>query len=337
MTFAVMDKPNFLIVGCGAVGIAYTYILSRAVPESNIFTVCRSNFEIARTHGFRVNSAVWGDNLQVKPNVVRSVAEAVEKNHGRKFDFILISTKSIPLSPSIPESIEPAVDTGKTGIVLFQNGVGIEDPYAQTYPSNPIISVVVYIKVIETATAVVEHNNVEFLHLGTFPSDAPRLHKVSVTKLADILTSGGASLVVHEDVQMERWSKALINSVWNPVSALTRLGDASFIATDMDVVDMIRHLMREVAAVAKACGYSTVNDELVETHLRRNLERKPPGVQFSMMFDAANVKTMEVDAVIGNIVALGEQKGVKIHMLKMLYLLIKGLNASFTEGSASGL
>lgn len=325
-----MSHLKFLVIGCGAVGIPYTWVLSRSVPESNIFAVCRSNREVASQKGLRMNSEVWGDNLRVDPVIVGSVSEAVERNNGKAFDYVIISTKCLPPFTAMPERIRPAIEEGQTSIALFQNGIGIEDVYAKAYPSNPIISVVVYVKTNEIELGFVEHINIQQLHMGTFPASSPKAHKDAVDTLASLYKSGGASIEVHDDVQVERWSKALVNSIWNPATALTRLGDAAFLASDSEVEGVVRSVMKETAAVAQVCGFTSIDDELVEFQLRRNLERKLPGVVSSMMVDAVSERNMEVDALIGNIVAIGEEKGVPTPLLKMLYLLTKGLNASFT-------
>ena len=275
--------------------------------------------------GFKLNSEKYGKDIIIKPVIVGSIAEAVQSNK-KRFDYILISTKCLPPFSAMPESIRPAVSENHTSIVLFQNGIGIEDPYAAAYPLNPIISVAIYIKATETATAVVEHNHIEFLRMGTFPANAPDSHKLAISKFAALLKAGGSDVTVYDDVQKERWTKALLNAPWNPTSALTRLGDATFISIDKRVEGMMRDAMREVAAVARACGHD-IGEEQVETLMRIPLSNKLPGLKYSMLFDAVEEKPMEVDAVVGNIVAAGEQKGVKTPLLTMLLLLIKGLNS----------
>jgi 2-dehydropantoate 2-reductase len=167
---------KFLIVGAGSVGIVYTYVLSQAVPEKDIVAVCRSNHGIASTDGFKLHSAVWGENLHVKPTIVATVDEAVKRIDERLFDYILISSKCIGPPSTWAEMIKPAVAKG-TVIVLLQNGIGIEEPYASLYPTNPIISAVVYISCNQTSPAVVTHNNVQHLHIGTHPSKASESHK----------------------------------------------------------------------------------------------------------------------------------------------------------------
>lgn len=57
----------------------------------------------------------------------------------RKFDFIVCAHKAIN-QQSFPEQIESGVDESRTTIVLIQNGVGIEQPFREAFPSTTIIS-----------------------------------------------------------------------------------------------------------------------------------------------------------------------------------------------------
>ncbi|KAI0913268.1 hypothetical protein F4823DRAFT_631605 [Ustulina deusta] len=57
------------------------------------------------------------------------------------FDFIVVTTKNIPdVPPTVGDIIAPAVTPGKTAIVLSQNGLNIEKPLIERFPTNPIVS-----------------------------------------------------------------------------------------------------------------------------------------------------------------------------------------------------
>jgi 2-dehydropantoate 2-reductase len=292
----------------------------RTVPEKDIVAVCRSNHEIASTDGFKLHSAVWGEILQVKPIIVATAAEAVLRNEGRQFDYILISSKCIGPPSTWAEMIRPAATQG-TVIILLQNGIGIEQPYALLYLTNPIISAVVYIPCNQLSPGVIRHNDVQHLHTSTYPSKAPQSHKATAALLATILTSGGASVQVHEDMQVERWSKAIINSAWNLISSLSRSGDASFLASNPDALRMVKDVMLEVAAVAQACGYPMINAEFVDRQIGRAAVRQKPGVKPSMMIDAVQGRSMEVNAIVGTVITFASEKSVETPLLRTIFFV----------------
>ncbi|KAI0901807.1 6-phosphogluconate dehydrogenase C-terminal domain-like protein [Annulohypoxylon nitens] len=339
--------PQILLFGAGSLGIPYAWVLSKAIGQDNVTAVCRSNYDEASRNGFTIHSKLWGDNLHFKPRVAKTITEAVEnavgEGEGEKtvFDYVVIAAKALPTSPSTAELIGPAVTNGKTGIVLIQNGIAIEDEYARLYPENPILSTVAYFPATQISPGVIQHREIETLHVGTYPASAPIAHKESAEKFVDLLTRGGATGKLHDDVQRERWGKLLVNGVWNPTCALTRLRDRQFIDANRDLdlggsgkgdgLDFIKEVMMEIAAVAQAYGYADVNEELVDFQIGRAAVRDLPGVQPSMLVDVFEGRSFEVDAIVGNAVKLAKKKGVPTPMLKTIYLLANGLSESFAK------
>lgn len=325
--------PKVLFFGAGSIGGIYSYLLSRAVPASNITVICRSNYDAVSKNGFTVNSTLWGKGLNVRPSVVKNVAEAVEASEGAPFDYVIVTSKALNTTPSTAELIKPAVDPGTTTIVLIQNGIAIEAPFAKLYPDNPILSTVVYLPGTQVEPGFIEHKEVELLHIGTYPASAPQPHKAAAQAFSDLLTAAKASSKVHDDVQAERWSKLIVNASWNSICALTRCRDRQLLDISNQsgpFKDFIRGVMLEIAATAQAYGYQNINEELVEFQLQRACVRSLPGIQPSMMADALAGRNMEVDAIVGNAVRLAAEKGVPTPMLSTIYFLASGLDNSFT-------
>ncbi|KAI0431497.1 2-dehydropantoate 2-reductase [Xylaria sp. FL1042] len=330
--------PRVLIFGTGSIGAVYTWVLSCATPESNITAVCRSNYEAASQGGFTINSTIWGQGLSVRPQVVRSVSEAVAQSP-LPFDYIIVTAKAIPTTPSTAELIRPAITPGKTAVVLIQNGIGIEEEYARLYADDdvPILSTVVYLPATQTAPAVISHREVEHLHVGTYPaSGVPETHKRAARAFVDLLKAAGATSTLHDDVQAQRWGKLLVNASWNPICALTRLRDGQFVESgrkegeENEAFLFVRDVMREIASVAQACGYKEVDEKLIDFQLGRMTSRGLPGIQLSMMADALDGRSLEADAIVGNAVKIAKEKGVNVPLLRILYLLAQGLSASFS-------
>ncbi|KAI2471674.1 6-phosphogluconate dehydrogenase C-terminal domain-like protein [Annulohypoxylon bovei var. microspora] len=342
--------PKVLLFGAGSLGAPYAWVLSNAIGQDNVTAICRSNYDEASRNGFTIHSKLWGDNLRFKPRVARSVAEAAEQpNDGEKpvFDYVVIAAKALPTTPSIAELVGPAVTSGRTGIVLIQNGIGIEEEYAKLYPDNPILSTVAYFPATQVKPGVIHHREIETLHVGTYPAGAPAAHKKAARQFVELLGRGGATGKLHDDVQRERWGKLLVNAVWNPACALTRLRDRQFIDANRsldlgpgpgpgenaggDGLGFVKEVMLEIASIAQAYGYADVDEKLVDFQMNRAAVRELPGVQPSMLMDVFESRSLEVDAIVGNAVRLARKKGVAVPMLKTIYLLANGLSDSFTR------
>jgi 2-dehydropantoate 2-reductase len=334
------SAPRVLIFGTGSVGAVYAYLLSRAITPSNVYCICRSNYAAASSKGFTINSTIFGNNLHFKPRVACTVDEAASSlPPGEHFDYIVVTAKAIPATPSIPEQLRPAVGPN-TILALIQNGISIEQPYADLYPDNPLLSCVVYLPATQTSPGIISHREVELLHIGTYPSNSPPEHKASATSFSDLLSQGGASTKLHDDIQPQRFSKLLVNASWNPVCALSRSRDAEFIQSSTShlstnspspspSLDLIRSLMLEIALIAKSKGYHQINASTVDRQISRAVARDLPGIEPSMLADAKVHARMEVDAIVGNAVRLAEEKGVEVPLLKGVYALVKALDVSF--------
>jgi len=327
------SHPRILIFGTGSVGAVYAWILSRTVTPQNVTCVCRSNYKVASTEGFTINSTIFGENLNFKPVVARSVDEAVRLSDGKPFDYIIVTAKAIPTTPSIPEQLRPAIGSS-TIVALIQNGISIEEPYHALYPNNPLLSCVVYLPATQIAPAVISHREVELLHIGPYPSPRPgipTLEHQAAESFAHLLNSAGASTEVHRDIQPQRFSKLLVNASWNPVCALSLSRDAQFLHSSPEHISLslIRSLMTEISLIAQACGHDSINAETVEYQINRAKIRNLPGIEPSMFADAKVHARMEVDAIVGNAVRLAEEKGVEVPLLRGVYALVKALDGSF--------
>ncbi|RSL68402.1 hypothetical protein CEP54_002911 [Fusarium duplospermum] len=165
---------SVLIYGAGSIGAVLAYLLSKSIPEKNIYAVCRSNHDADKEHGFTIDSDLWRTGLSVRPCIVRSVQEAVELSP-QPFRWLLVATKATVDCPEA-EAIRPAVSPNTT-IVILQNGIAIEDPFRAAFPQTPILSGVLYTPVSQTGLTTFTHGTLDEVYLGTFPADAPIHHE----------------------------------------------------------------------------------------------------------------------------------------------------------------
>lgn len=311
-----------LILGLGSIGMVYSLILNKAGID--LVCVCRSNYEEAQSAGFTVRSSVFG-NHTVHPKIARSVADAAAIDDA-PFDFVLVCTKSFPgAQHAIVEALAPVLHYPSTTIVLLQNGLGIESDYRTRYPANPIISGVVYMPTTKVSPNVVVHTEGQKLFIGSYPAS----QKADTQQLADILSRGGATVKVEDDVQVERWKKIVANGCWNPVCALSACRDVAFLGVSSFASGFVRSVMGEICTVAAAVGYGDViNSDVVDFQMARSAARPFPGVEPSMMSDMNAGARMEVEAVVGSIVRIARDKSLDVPRLETLYLLLSGLDSS---------
>jgi len=311
-------QPRILLFGAGSVGTVYLYLLSKVAATT---AVCRSNYEVVKRDGFTINSSIFGQNLHFRPNVVRDCGEAASQSSD-PFDYIIVCSKAIP--DTVPKLIAPAVTPGHTAIVLIQNGVGIEEEYLKAYPDNPIISAVVYMPATQRPAGVIKHGEVEKLQVGAYPSSAPSKCAKSFTEL---VTAAGATAEFYEDIQHKRWMKLLVNASWNPMCALALSKDTDILTASEEADGVVLAVMLEIRDIAAAYGYE-ITREQVDNQLSRAQARIPTdaGIEPSMLQDVQSNRRIEVEAIVGNPVRMGKEKGVACVRLEMLYILAKALD-----------
>lgn len=317
--------PKVLVHGSGAIGAIYIYLLLQA--GCSVTAVCRSNYAAAKAHGFTIDSDKYGKGIQIRPNVVKTPEEAASQG---PYDFIIISTKALPEKrPSTPEIIKPAITEGKTTIVLIQNGIGIEDEYATAFPTNPLLSTVVYLPTTQISPGHIQMGAIELLQIGTFPatSDTSSPAYQAAEQLRSTLATGGGNAQLHPDIQAQRWSKLLINASWNPICALSLSRDAAFLASSSMAEKLVTDVMEEVVLIAQALGHTAITSEFAREQLQRALERKgTKGIEPSMLVDVLNGRRMEVEVILGNPIKVAREVGVDVPRMETLYALLKALD-----------
>lgn len=324
-------RPNVLIFGVGAVGTCYLHLLLEAGCQ--VTAVCRSNYSVAKRHGFTLNSTSFGHHLRHRPCVVREVEDLREMN----FDYVLVTTKAFPgTSPCTAELLQPVVTSDRTPIAILQNGIGIEEEYESCFPSNPIVSCVVNLHAVQIHPAVVEMQGLQLLELGpSSPQSRQRRYQQSfmaAATLRNLILKGGGKAHLFHDIQPRRWLKLLANATWNPICALTRINDVSVLHSSSEAVVFVERLMGEIVDTAHALGYYCVSLEAAKERLRSTLDQSSSfGWEPSMSADVRRKRSLEVEAILGNAIRIAKTQNVEVVNLEALYVLICGLDVSLRE------
>jgi len=251
--------------------------------------------------------------------------------------FVTVKAHSLP-----PVAERLAANLGdKTAVISAQNGIpwwyfqryggeleGIHletvDPgglVARAIDPRRVIGCIVYPSTSLVSPGVVRHVEGERFSLGELDgSQSPRC-----VELSQALVSAGLKAPVQTKIRSELWLKLLGNAVFNPLSALTRatLGDT---AASPLVAEVVRASMEEVDAVARRLG--------IEIQL--SIDQRIKGAarvgdhKTSMLQDLEAGRPMEIDALTGSVVELGDRLGIPVPHLRTLYAAVKLLQATAT-------
>lgn len=340
-----------LIYGGGAVGlgIASCLILSGAKVD----IIAREGTVSALRRGGLERTGIFG-SVEVGPERFEAFASLDEllRLGGRRLqdgglnldgefgydcDYVLVCTKSHG-SPAAAADLsrhrEILGDGGK--IVLFQNGWGNAEIFAEHFPKDQIYSARVITGFSRPEKNVVEVTvHADSIHLGSlFASDlAP------MAPLAEAITKGGIPAEVVPEVGKDLWAKMLYNCALNPLGAIFGVpyGDLAEVSASREIMAA---LIGEIFAVMEAAGYRThwsTPDEYRAVFYERLL---PPTARHvsSTLQDIRAKKSTEIEALSGAVVRLGEEVGIPTPTNATLYRMVKFMearNLSAGEGNGS--
>ncbi|ORY91873.1 ribosomal protein L35Ae-domain-containing protein [Syncephalastrum racemosum] len=313
-SFHIIDimSARILTVGTGAVGAIYSW---RLAQTCHVTAVCRSNYDAVSKDGFRMESNKFGKGIFKPHTVVRTVSEAARS--GEPFDYIVVTLKALPDIYSVPDIIAPAVVEGKTTIVLIQNGIGVEEPVAQRFPNNPLISVAAYIGTAQNEPGLIQMTaNVESLAIGHYAASKVDA-KVTTDRFIELLQAGGVNANFEDNMADVRWRKVFWNGSFSPVCAILGLTTTQVLDNDM-AFDVFKNLMRELCATATADTGEQYDAETYIETIAEGTRASARNYKPSMQLDCERKSPMEAEVIIGNPMRIALAHGLEVPTLEMI-------------------
>ena len=312
-----------LIVGAGAVG---AYIGARlTLIGVDVTLVARGpQLEAIRERGVQVQSAT-GD-FQARPKICATLAEVGPVDVA----FLGVKAHSLPqLAPQMKAVLAPntTVVSTQNGIPwwFFENfagdwnGLRLErvDPgglISAAIEARRVIGSIVYFSTEVTAPGIIRHIEGNRISLGE--PDGTRSERLR--QIADALVTSGLRAPITAHIRNEIWVKLLGNVAFNPLSALTgaTLGQ---MVRDPDVSNLTREIMREAQAVAARLGL----DLPISIEQRMEGAKKVGEHKTSMLQDLEAHRPLELEAIVGAIVELGQRIGVPMPHTRTIYSATK--------------
>ena len=139
--------------------------------------------------------------------------------------------------------------------------------------------------------------------------------------IAEALIAAGFRCPVTPRFRHEIWVKLLGNVAFNPISALTR-GTLEELARDPEVSKVVRDIMVESETVAARLGIELP----ISIEQRMAGAEKVGAHKTSMLQDYEARRPLELEAVVGAVVELGERLGVPMPVTRAVYACAKMLD-----------
>ncbi|RQW80799.1 MAG: 2-dehydropantoate 2-reductase [Methanothrix sp.] len=125
------------------------------------------------------------------------------------------------------------------------------------------------------------------------------------------------------DFKKHQWNKLFINSVINPITALT--GKRNGIVLSEHLKETVERIIDECAKVAAAEGIDA-NSESIKSSVY-SVAAKTRQNTSSMLQDAQKGKATEIDSINGYVIRLAKKRGIPVPINEILYSLVKSMEA----------
>jgi len=281
---------------------------------------------------------VDGD-FEARPKIAGALADV------GPVDVVLLGVKAHSL-PQLAPQLHPLLGP-ETTVVSTQNGVpwwffqgftgpgeGIRlervDPggvISAAIEPRRVVGSIVYFSTEIVEPGVVLHTEGNRISLGEPDGTrSPRSRSI-----ADALIASGLRCPVTTHIRNEIWVKILGNVAFNPISALTRATLVQMVR-DPEVAALVRNIMMEAEAVAERLGL----DLPVSIEQRMAGAEKVGEHKTSMLQDLEAERPLELEAVVGAVVELGERLGLPMPHTRTVYACAKLLAQGRDGGLASG-
>ena len=311
------------IFGAGAIGGLLGVKLARAGADVT-FIARGPHLAAMQANGVTLEDAQG--SVTVRPRCLADAREAGPQ------DTVIVALKANGLpaaAPAIATLLGP-----ETTLVTAINGVpywyfyGLDGPHYERrvhavdpdgtlwnlLPPRHVVHTIVYPAAEVVAPGVIRHTYGDRFSLGE--PDGSRSARVEA--LSHLFIAAGLKAPIRPRIRDEIWVKLWGNLCFNPLSALTT-STLDRITTRPDLRDVCRAMMNEAKPVAEALG----------TRFAIDMERRIDGAaevgqhKTSMLQDLERGRPMEIDALLGAVVELGEITGHAMPICRAILALTR--------------
>jgi 2-dehydropantoate 2-reductase len=317
---------KIVIAGAGAIGGYIGARLARAGADVVLYAR-GPHLQAMQQRGLRIRSPE-GD-FEVKPEVaadLRAIGPA---------DVVFLGVKAHALTALAPQ-LRPLFGPA-TVVVSTQNGIpwwyfqgcggeleGLRlervDPggvIASSIEPERVIGSLAYFATDIVEPGVIRHTEGNRISFGE--PNGTRTERTR--KIAEALIGAGFRCPVTTRFRHEIWVKLLGNVAFNPISALTH-GTLDVLARHPDISAVVRDVMKETEAVAAKLGIELP----ISIDQRMAGAEKVGAHKTSMLQDYEAGRPLELEAVVGAVVELGERLGLPMPVTRTVYACSKLLD-----------
>lgn len=297
---------RIVVMGTGGTGGYFGAKLARA-GEDVTFVARGAHLAAIRAQGLRVKSAVEGEWV-VK-------AQAVDRLDGlAPADIVLFCVKSFD-TETAGQAIRPVVGTG-TGVLPVQNGVDNEEKLECILGPGHVMGGVAQVLATIEAPGVISHRFLGRIVFGEMDGGESKRARAFL----EACGRAGIEAQISSTMLRALWEKYVLIAAQAGMTALTRC-PAGVVRSVPETRRMYRAILGEMVALGNAAGAGL--DAGLADRTMGMLDSIGAAFTSSLHHDLAQGKRLELEALHGHAVRLGERYGISTPMLFAVYAALK--------------
>ncbi len=303
---------KIVIVGPGALGCLLAALFSKAKQE--VWLLDKDKERSARMNKTGVSVEGVSGKWQAD---IRSSADA-----GRigPAELVIIAVKSYN-TKSAASGIKPLISQN-TKVLTLQNGIGNLEAITEIIGEGAVIG-----GVTNMGATLLEEGKVRYAGKGeTVIGRLDGKIPVEMRWIRELFNKAGLELRFSRDIKGLLWSKLIINSGINALTAATRMKNGKLVEFE-GTRKILRGAVAEATRIAKRKRIKLIYDDPLAK--AEAVCEATAGNVSSMLQDVLRKKRTEIDFINGVIVRLGEELRVPVPYNSMLADLVKAIESGY--------
>ncbi|MDD4980009.1 MAG: 2-dehydropantoate 2-reductase [Candidatus Omnitrophica bacterium] len=304
---------KIVIVGPGAMGCLLAGFLSKSKEE--IWFLDENKERAAKMHhnGISIEgiSGYWQTPIKATIDI---------KEIG-KADLIIIAVKSYDTKEAVVQA-KPLIGEN-TRVLTLQNGIGNIEVISEIAGNEKVIGGVTNLGATLLETGKVRHAGCGETVIGRIDGKIP----AEMRSIREIFNKVGLETRISRDIKGLLWSKLIINSGINALTAITRLNNGRLVEFE-GTRRILRGAVTEAIRIAKRKRIKLIYDDPL-AKVEAVCEATASNVS-SMLQDTLKKKRTEIDFINGVIVRQGQELGIPTPINSLLVDLVKTIEASYS-------
>jgi 2-dehydropantoate 2-reductase len=303
---------RILVMGTGGVGGYYGAMLARAGHDVT-FVARGAHLAAIQERGLEVRTQ--GEVIRIQPaKAVERPVDAAAKDGD--IDLALFTVKTYD-TRTAAAALKPALGQ-RTAVLTLQNGVDSLGVLAELLGPERVLAGVTFIAAAIAEPGVILENG--FSRAVTLGEPSGGEVTARVQTIVGAFQAAGLDAQATADARQTLWDKFVVVAPHATISALCQTPIGVTRQTP-EAMALYRIMIQEALDVARAAGCTFASDRADQ--IVALFQTAPEGQTSSMQRDFAAQRRVELEALTGSVVRLGQQHGVATPGFEALYAVLK--------------